>query len=292
MSNEMDSVTRYYDECYLYYKIFWHSHKNLCLHYGFHDKGQRHDKAVVRMIEVLADKVKVTSKDSVLDAGCGVGGSSVWLAQNIGCKVLGIDINHNFINIAKREAKKRNLDSLVSFHEMNFCQAAFRENVFDIVWALESSCHAEDKQAFLMEMSRILKPGGHIVIADVYKTRESSELTNDLMGWAVPNIPGVAEFTDYLAKAGFRHVVYEKINEKVAPSSLRIYCLAWIAYPLVMLLRLLRQNTELSINAARFAFKQYSYGTKGPVEYCIFVAEKAIFKERGKGGSGFPSARE
>ncbi len=278
MSNGMDSVTRYYDECYLYYKIFWHSHKNLCLHYGFHDKGQRHDKAVVRMIEVLADKVKVTSKDSVLDAGCGVGGSSVWLAQNIGCKVLGIDINHNFVNIAQREAKKRNLDSLVSFHEMNFCQTAFRENVFDIVWALESSCHAEDKQAFLIEMSRILKPGGHIVIADGYKTRESSELTNDLKGWAVTDIPSVAEFTDYLTKAGFQHVECEDVSDKVAPSSLRIYYLAWIAYPLAMFLRLLRQKTELSVNHARLALKQYSYGTKGPGAYCIFVAEKAIFK--------------
>jgi len=278
MNNEMDAVNGYYDECYLYYKIFWHSHKNLCLHYGFHDKGQRHDKAVVRMIEVLADKVKVASKDRVLDAGCGVGGSSVWLAQNIGCKVLGIDINHNFVNIAQREAKKRNLDSLISFHEMNFCRTAFRDNAFDVVWALESSCHAEDKQAFLMEMSRILKPGGHIVIADGYKTRESSELSNDLMGWAVPNIPSVAEYTDYLTKAGFQHVVCEDVSDKVRPSSLRIYCFAWIAYPLVMLLRLLRQKTELSINHARLALKQYSYGTKGSGEYCIFVAEKAIFK--------------
>jgi len=278
MSNEMDSINRYYDECYLYYKIFWRSHKNLCLHYGFHDKGQRHNQAVVRMIEVLADKVKVTSKDKVLDAGCGVGGSSVWLAQNVGCKVTGIDINCNFVNIAQREAKKRNLDGLVSFQEMNFCRTAFRDNVFDIVWALESSCHAEDKQAFLMEMGRILKPGGHIVIADGYKNQDSSELSNDLMGWAVPNIPSVTEFTDYLTKAGFQHVICEKINEKVTPSSLRIYCLAWIAYPLVMLLKLLRQKTELSVNHARLALKQYSYGTKGPGAYCIFVAEKAIFK--------------
>jgi tocopherol O-methyltransferase len=278
MSNLVDTVNRYYDECYLYYKIFWRSHKNLCLHYGFHDKGQRHNQAVVRMIEVLADKVKVTSKDSVLDAGCGVGGSSVWLARNIGCQVTGIDINPNFINIAKREAKKRNLDGLVSFQEMDFCRTAFLDNVFDVVWALESSCHAEDKQAFLMEMSRILKPGGHIVIADGYKTRESSELSSDLMGWAVPNIPSVTEFTDYLTKAGFQHVICEKINEKVIPSSLRIYYLAWIAYPLVLLLKLLRQKTELSINHARLALNQYRYGTKGPGEYCIFVAEKAVFK--------------
>jgi tocopherol O-methyltransferase len=278
MIKEMDSVTRYYDECYLYYKIFWHSHKNLCLHYGFHDNGQKHDKALVRMIEVLTDKVKVTSKDRVLDAGCGVGGSSVWLAQNIGCQVTGIDINSNFISIAQREAKKRNLDSLVCFQEMNFCQTSFRENIFDIVWAVESSCHAEDRQVFLMEMSRILRPGGHIVIADGYKTRESSELSKDLVGWAVTDIPTVAEFTDYLTKAGFHHVVCENISDKVVPSSFRIYCLAWIAYPLVILLRLLRLKTEMSINHARLALKQYRYGTKGPGAYCIFVAEKAIYK--------------
>jgi tocopherol O-methyltransferase len=278
MNNAIDSINRYYNECYLYYKIFWRSHKNLCLHYGFHDNGQRHNQAVVRMIEVLADKVKVTSKDRVLDAGCGVGGSSVWLAENIGCQVLGIDINRNFVNIAQREARRKNLNSLVSFYEMNFCQTSFRENVFDIVWAEESSCHAENKQAFLMEMSRILRPGGHIIIADGYKTRESSELTKNLTGWAVPNIPSVTEFTDFLTKTGFQHVVCEDISDKVMPSSFRIYHFAWIAYPLVILLRLLRLKTELSINHARLALKQYSYGTKGPGEYCIFVAEKAVYK--------------
>jgi len=270
-----DRIIDYYNESYLYYKIFWRSHKNLCLHYGFHDKRLSHNEALIRMIEVLADKAKITSWEKVLDVGCGVGGSAIWLAQNIGCEVVGIDINPSFINISRREAGKRNLDNLVSFHEMNFCQTAFRENDFDIVWAVESSCHAEDKQAFLMEMSRILKPGGHIVIADAYKTQESSELNKALMGWGIPNIPSVAEFMDYLTKASFLHIVCEDISDKVIPSSLRIYCFAWIAYPLVVLLRLLSLKTDLSINHARLAFKQYRYGTKGLGKYCIFVAEKA-----------------
>jgi len=269
-----DRITDYYDECYIYYKIFWRSNKNLCLHYGFHDNGQGHDKGLVRMIEVLADKAQITSREKVLDAGCGVGGSSIWLAQNIGCNVVGIDINHNFVNIARGEAEKRKLNNLVSFHEMNFCQAAFEENTFDIVWAVESSCHAEGKQAFLMEMSRILKPGGRILVADGFKNQESSELNKDLMGWAVPNIPSVAEFTDYLTKAGFRHVVCEDISSKVMPSSLRIYRIAWIVYPLIRLLKLLRLKTELSVNHAQLALKQYSYAIKGPGKYCVFVAEK------------------
>ena len=72
-----DNITDYYDECYIYYKIFWRSHKNLCIHYGFHDKGQGHDEDLVRMIEVLADKAQISSREKILDAGCGVGGSSI-----------------------------------------------------------------------------------------------------------------------------------------------------------------------------------------------------------------------
>jgi tocopherol O-methyltransferase len=279
MSNARDSINRYYDECYLYYKIFWRSHKNLCLHYGFHDNGQRHAQALVRMIEVLADKVKVTAKDRVLDAGCGVGGSALWLARNIGCEVTGIDINRNFIHIAQKEARKRNLDRLASFQEMDFCQTSFRENTFDIVWAVESSCHAENKLVFLVEMGRILRPGGRIIIADAYRTRESHELNKDLKGWAVPGIPSTEEFKNYLKKAGFMHVVCEDISDKVMPSSLLIYRLAWIALPLVMLLKLLGLKTELSINHARAAFRQYRHSTQSTGKYCIFVAEKASLGE-------------
>jgi hypothetical protein len=105
---------------------------------------------------------------------------------------------------------------------------------------------------------------------------ENPELNKALIGWGVHNIPSVAEFTDYLTKVGFLHVVCEDISDKVIPSSLRIYCFAWIAYPLVILLRLLRLKTELSINHARSAFKQYSYAIKGLGKYCIFVAEKAV----------------
>jgi len=268
-------INRYYDECHIYYKIFWGSGKNLSFHYGFHDNGQGHGEGLVRMIEVLADKARISSREKVLDAGCGVGGSSIWLAQNIGCTVSGIDINHKFVETARKEAEKRNLDSLVSFHEMNFCKTAFKENTFDIAWALESSCYAEDKRAFLEEMSRVLKPGGRIVIADAYNTRDTPELGIDLSGWVVPNIPGVTEFTEYLTRAGFRHVACEDISSQVMPSSLRIYRIAVVVYPFIRLLKLLRIKTDLSVNHARLSLKQYGYATEGPVKYCIFVAEKA-----------------
>ncbi len=64
-----DRITEYYEECYPYFKIGWHSHENLCLHYGYHDNGRGHDKALARMIEVLSREAQIMAKDRVLDAG-------------------------------------------------------------------------------------------------------------------------------------------------------------------------------------------------------------------------------
>jgi tocopherol O-methyltransferase len=38
------------------------------------------------MNQVLANKAKIRKTDLILDAGCGVGGSSIWLVRNIGAK--------------------------------------------------------------------------------------------------------------------------------------------------------------------------------------------------------------
>ncbi len=43
----------------------------------------------------MAEKAGVSSGDRVLDAGCGVGGSVIWLAKNYGCKATGITLSGN-----------------------------------------------------------------------------------------------------------------------------------------------------------------------------------------------------
>ena len=41
----------------------------------------------------------------------------------------------------------------------------FPDNTFDVVWACESGEHMPDKKLYVEEMTRVLKPGGRIVIA-------------------------------------------------------------------------------------------------------------------------------
>jgi cyclopropane fatty-acyl-phospholipid synthase-like methyltransferase len=56
-----------------------------------------------RMNEILANKVRIAQSDMILDAGCGIGGSSIWLAEHIGCRVVGIDITESQLTIARKD---------------------------------------------------------------------------------------------------------------------------------------------------------------------------------------------
>jgi cyclopropane fatty-acyl-phospholipid synthase-like methyltransferase len=83
---------------------------NLAIHYGYFDEGvDSHEKSLVRMNQVLANIAKITKTDLILDAGCGVGGSSIWLARNIGSKAIGITLVEKQLDFAKKFAKEKEL---------------------------------------------------------------------------------------------------------------------------------------------------------------------------------------
>src|SRR5712691_12469369 len=65
----------------------------------FHS-GQRN--ATVR----LAKLAGVRRGEDVLDVGCGIGGPSRFLAQEFGCRVTGLDLTAEFIEVAKMLARR------------------------------------------------------------------------------------------------------------------------------------------------------------------------------------------
>ncbi|MGH7749466.1 MAG: SAM-dependent methyltransferase, partial [Candidatus Dormibacteria bacterium] len=88
-----DAIVGYYDETWLDYRILWLNPDNLAVHFGYTDQSTRsHTDALKNMNRVLADRVQIQSGERVLDAGCGVGGSSFWLAKERGAEVVGITL--------------------------------------------------------------------------------------------------------------------------------------------------------------------------------------------------------
>jgi cyclopropane fatty-acyl-phospholipid synthase-like methyltransferase len=127
----------------------------------------------------------------VLDAGCGVGASSIYLARTFGCRVDGITISPRQVGFARRNAARAKVGHLVEFHEMDYLATSFPDATFDVVWGLESICYAESKERFIRESHRVLKDGGRFVVADGYASRRDYSDTEKKMmdkwldGWIV-----------------------------------------------------------------------------------------------------------
>jgi len=103
----------------------------------------------------------------VLDVGCGVGGTSRYLAKALGAKshVTGITLSPKQVIRATELAEEQGVKDNTHFQVMDALNMDFPDNSFDIVWACESGEHMPDKKKYIDEMMRVLKPGGKFVMA-------------------------------------------------------------------------------------------------------------------------------
>jgi len=101
----------------------------------------------------------------VLDVGCGIGGTSRYLAKTYpDAQVTGITLSPNQVKRGTVLAAERGLEN-VEFKVMNALKMDYPDDSFDLVWACESGEHMPDKKAYVDEMVRVLKPGGTLVLA-------------------------------------------------------------------------------------------------------------------------------
>lgn len=204
-----NEVEDYYDQTEVHYRHFWKLDKVMGLHYGVWDSTTKSfADAILNTNKQLMQLGEIASSDKVLDAGCGVGGSSIYLAKNLGCKATGITLSKKQTQTGAGFAKREGVDTLVNFEQGDFTNTGFDDDSFTVAWAMESMCHADPKTAFFNEMSRVLKSGGRLVISDFFKTSSYPiEKDKDMLmmfhGWAVPDILSLDEIKAIAKDAGF-----------------------------------------------------------------------------------------
>src|SRR5712671_458585 len=190
LTEQHKKIIEYYKDTENAYKDSWDLNNSFSIHYGYwDDKVSSFPQSLLRMNEVMMETAAIRSTDIVLDAGCGVGGSSIFLASLLGCKVTGISLSERQVQQATAIAKQKGVEKLVDFKVMDYCATDFPDASFDIVWGCESICYAEDKHGFVKEAYRLLKPGGRLVVADGFVAK--SEYNDRLIirkwldGWQV-----------------------------------------------------------------------------------------------------------
>lgn len=281
LSKQHQKIIEYYKDTENAYKDSWDLANSLSIHYGYwDDKVRSFPQSLLRMNEVMIEAAEIKRSDKVLDAGCGVGGSSIFLASVLGCKVTGITLSERQAEQAAANAKQKGVEDLVDFKTMDYCATDFPDAGFDIVWGCESICYAEDKEQFVKEAYRLLKPGGRLVVADGFVTM--SEYNDRLVirkwldGWQVKALESPSRFRNLLSLEGFENVEYRNISKYVAHSSRRLlkYYFLGKLYLLWKTLTFSNRSTKMQRKNIIACWHQY-WGLKLNFwQYGLFVCQK------------------
>jgi 2-polyprenyl-6-hydroxyphenyl methylase/3-demethylubiquinone-9 3-methyltransferase len=133
---------------------------------------------------------------SVIDVGCGGGILSEPLCR-LGAHVTGIDPSDKAVEVAKKHALNNNLPI---DYQCTTADALAKKNVqADAVMAIEILEHVRDKQAFINEISTLVKPGGQLFISTLNRTVKSWALgvflSEYVLRWVPPGTHHWQNFT-------------------------------------------------------------------------------------------------
>lgn len=165
-------IAELYDESSGLWEDLWGDH----MHHGFYDPGadvsgdiSDHRAAQIRMIEEALRFAGVPEDPekwpkNVVDVGCGIGGSSRYIAKKYGANCVGITLSPVQAQRANALAASQGLSDKASFQVGDALEQPFPDNQFDLVWSMESGEHMPNKQKFVSELARVAAPGGRIII--------------------------------------------------------------------------------------------------------------------------------
>lgn len=199
------------------------------LHYGYHTlKTTSLVQSNINMNDYVAKLLKLNNEKDVdiLDAGCGIGGTSVYFSKRFPkVNLTGITISPKQVTMAEKLAKKMDVTN-AKFKIDNYMQTSFSDNSFDKIFALESFSYCPNYKKFLDEMYRILKPGGILAVVDVFRTSKNINsfmqkiYNNFSVGYGNAVLTNIKDYENYLRKKGFNNIIIENITWNVAPSVL------------------------------------------------------------------------
>ncbi len=274
-------IAEYFDVNYPAVRRMWTNSQALALHFGYWDETTKTDyEAQLNTNRQLANRAGLRAGQQVLDAGCGIGGSAVWLAENYAVNVFGVTVSQDQVNHAVENAKKRGVDHLAKFDKQDFTDIQAPDASFDVVWALESASCALEKREFLAEVFRVLRPGGRLVLSDgfrrgrSYSQEDEALLKRFLFGWAISDLVTPEEFTTLTKEAGFEDVVFEDVSKQAEPSMRRLYQIAQWSLPISRFLGKLKLMSPISIQCAEGSYVQYKAFQRGLCMYGFVSATK------------------
>jgi cyclopropane fatty-acyl-phospholipid synthase-like methyltransferase len=272
-------VSEFYNTTHYLFQI--HSLGDNEFHYGFwEDDTKTSSEASRNTTKFVANCLDLNKQDKVLDAGCGMGGTTIFLAQEHGCEIVGITISEVQWEKAKKEITKYSVNNQIAFFLRDFRDTGFEDSSFTKIFAIESVCYSTRKIAFLRESYRLLEKGGRLAVCDAFllsrdlSAKEEEYHDKFLNGFAIPNLSTKVDFEQDLFSVGFQNVRFYDKSREVKKSSQGIYRVCLLSCPFGWLFHKFRIIPKSVYNIFIGGIYQKIFGDTGKIIYGVFVADK------------------
>ncbi len=226
MATLQEQIQAFYDTSSGLWEQIWGEH----MHHGYYGPSgqQKKDRyqAQIDLIEALLGWGGVTQAQEILDAGCGIGGSALYLAKKFDATATGITLSP----VQARRAQERAVEMGMTarFEVADALEMPFADGSFDLVWSLESGEHMPDKEKFIAECYRVLKPGGTFLMAawchrpiegfhPPLTADEQAHLDNLYEVYCLPYIISIPAFEAIAQETGFQNIATDDWSDAVAP---------------------------------------------------------------------------
>ena len=225
-------IREFYDASSGLWEAIWGEH----MHHGYYGKSGNYKldrrQAQIDLIEELlvwaSCQTTANAPQNIIDVGCGIGGSTLYLAQKFDANATGITLSPVQASRATSRAAEAGWQERVKFHVANALEMPFADNSFDLVWSLESGEHMPDKTKFLQECYRVLQPGGKLIFA-TWCHRETNSLAGALTEderqhleaiyrvYCLPYVMALSEYRSIALESGFKNLKADDWSIAVAP---------------------------------------------------------------------------
>lgn len=225
-----EDVIDYYVESEAGYEFF-HSSEG-AVHLALNFDGKFDEEGYYGQAKIVQKHIDESHPQRVLELGSGKGFNTAYLAkQNEDVEFVGVDITREHVAFAKQ--KSQGIANL-HFELGNFQDLQFEGKSFELVFEVESVCHARDMAKALSETYRVLEPGGRFISFDGYRKTGFDQLDDEIklaarlteVAMAISHPWVIDDWLELAQETGFEILSIDELSEAIMPNLLKFQLLA------------------------------------------------------------------
>ena len=234
-----------------------------------HMGGFQSTQKLIKLLSICPD-------DRVLDVGCGAGATAIYLAGEISCQVMAVDLRESMLALTRQRAERSGLLDRIEMRQANATQLPFEAESFDVVICESVLTFLEDKPQAIHEFARVVVKGGRVGLNEQFWLQPPTEEMRAYVRkvWEFEDLPYQQDWMGFLEQAGLHDVQSQSYHLDARREASQVE-----RYGLSEMWRMISRTTSLYLKSAEFRdyMKDRIKPPKGLFEYLgygIYVGRK------------------